>query len=124
MHQPATQAATVRFFGEPHALLGRGQQAILFTNGREPGAENRIERFARMPWPANMKRIVVDVQTAPRVVAWFGIHEFPTVAIVCDGAILSLEDSCDESVCLRLLSVAARRHPACLEDSWNRLQDD
>lgn len=119
MTASATLASTAhgatRFSGSPQALLGRGQQAILFTDGEHCGAESSVDRFARMPWPADTERIVVVAQEAPHVVAWFGIREFPTVAIVRDGAVLALEASCDDAVCQQLLALAASRHPACLE---------
>lgn len=78
-------------------------RVVLFVRGGAADGDEARRRFGALPWPADWERLVIDLDRAPRVGAWFGIAESPAVAVVRRGQLLALEDDCTGEACDRLV---------------------
>lgn len=92
--------------------LGPGQKGtyvVLFVSDEMEERKAFEERFAKLELPRRMPRVVVDVGGAKETARWFGIRKTPALAVIHDGALLSIEYQCEEGVCGRLIGFATQQ---------------
>ena len=99
---------------EEEQLLPGGDPSpavVLFWHPDDPRSGAMRTRFAQMPWPRGYRVLTVRMgDRNRRLQDWFSLDGRSGVAILADGALLAIEDSCDEGACRRLIEMAE----ACL----------
>jgi len=84
---------------------------VLFWHADDPRNEAMRATFGKMNWPRGYRVLTVCLgERNRRLQAWFSLDGRAGVAILADGALLAIEDSCDEAACRRLIDMAE----ACL----------
>lgn len=87
-----------------------GMKVVLFYSSKKPDHERLLARFAQRTLPRHLPRVALDVEGAPETARWFGINETPALAVISDGALLSMEHRCEEGVCGQLIDFATQQH--------------
>ncbi len=80
---------------------------VLFWHPDDPRHEAMRERFAGVTWPKGYRVLTVCLgDRNRRLQEWFSLDGTSGVAILADGALLAIEDSCDEGACRRIIDMA------------------
>lgn len=84
---------------------------VLFWHPDDPQSEAKRATFAKMTWPRGYRVLTVCLgDRNRRLQEWFSLEDKTGVAILADGALLAIEDHCDEAACRRITEMAE----ACL----------
>jgi hypothetical protein len=90
----------------PHPV--EGLHIILFVARCDEAAEQAWARVSALDWPAGTVVHVLSAQDSAAIVGWFGVQRFPALAAIAEGALLALEEGCEQGCALRLLEQAQR----------------
>jgi thioredoxin-like negative regulator of GroEL len=83
---------------------------VLFVDPAQARSRSALEELGRVR-PEALQVVALDVTRAQDTAAWFGIRETPTLAVVADGALLSLAGRCDAGSC-----------DATLREAWSHIR--
>ncbi len=81
----------------------RGTTLVLFVNDE---ALATTQRFSEAASELAIRAGVANANNVPRLARWYGIDQFPTVAMIADGVLLGLETGCDDRSCKKVLDWA------------------
>lgn len=62
-----------------------------------------------MQWPGGLQPQIEDQGESGQLAGWYGVVNFPAVAIVDEGMLVAIEHECSSDACERLQEVARAR---------------
>jgi hypothetical protein len=96
----------------PHPV--EGLYIILFVDRADQAAERTWDHAVSLDWPPGTILHALVAAEAREITSWFGIKRFPALAAISDGALLALEQGCEDGCASRLLACA--NHAAAFID--------
>lgn len=84
---------------------------VLYDSAQAEQTKAALARVQSAEWPGGRKPELHDVHETRKEADWFGIVEFPAVAIVEDGMLVAIEHECTQQACERVMAQARARGP-------------
>ncbi len=100
-------------------LPGKSKElfVVFFWRSSDPDAASLRSKCGSVAWPRCFRPVAVDLDAASEIDDWFNIRNHPMLAVVHDGALLSMEfDFCDDAY--QRLAECGRFQYSQLRDSF------
>jgi len=98
-------------------LPGKSRElfVVLFWRSSDPSAASLRDKCCTFAWPRCFRTVSIDLDEAREIDDWFNIKSPPMLAVVHDGALLSMEfDFCE---------AAYQRLAECGRHQYSQLRD-
>lgn len=98
-------------------LPGRSRDVfvVLFWRGSAGSLAELRTRCAEVTWPRGFRVVCVDLDAASEVDEWFKPGTLPMLAVVHDGALLSMEFDFSDEACVRLAECGRAQYSLMLD---------
>lgn len=91
---------------EIDSLLPGGTRGTLLVLFVDESSTTSTLQFSEAASHLSIRAGVAHAASVPRLAKWYGIDQFPAVAMISDGVLLALETDCSDSSCKRVLEWA------------------